>query len=168
MNDLINPITEMHHQRNLWLKITKWIIVKNLMEYRSPYDDNCVSKCLNRYLCAYMYVYKIMYVIEWWTVFALTRGLFWCLFAELHRNEGNKHQNNTRASTWIVHHKNKYIILFLTEYNESINDDQSDDVHTWSLSLTRLVYILLVASQSIADDITITRQLWCKHMKIDL
>ena len=27
--------------------------------------------------------YRIMYVLEWWTVYALTRGLFWCLFPEL-------------------------------------------------------------------------------------
>ena len=45
----------------------------------------------------------IMYVPEWQTVFALTRGLLWCLFPELRSNEGNKHQNNIQvgADTWI-------------------------------------------------------------------
>ena len=36
---------------------------------------------------------KIMYVISWRTVSALTRVLFWCLFPSLLRNLGNKHQN---------------------------------------------------------------------------
>ena len=31
-------------------------------------------------------------------VYARMRGLFWCFFPELHSNEGNKHQNNTRVS----------------------------------------------------------------------
>ena len=33
-----------------------------------------------------------MYVLEWRTVSALTRVLFWCLFPELRSNEGNKQQ----------------------------------------------------------------------------
>ena len=41
---------------------------------------------------------KIMYVLPWRTVYALTRVLFWCLFPSLLRNSGNKHQNNTRVS----------------------------------------------------------------------
>ena len=36
--------------------------------------------------------YRIMYVLAWRTVYALTRGLFWCLFPEKRSNEGNKHQ----------------------------------------------------------------------------
>ena len=42
--------------------------------------------------------YRIMYVLAWRTVYAITRVLFWCLFTELRGNEGNKHQNNTRVS----------------------------------------------------------------------
>ena len=38
---------------------------------------------------------KIMYVLLWRTVYALTRVLFWCLFPSLLRNSGKKHQNNT-------------------------------------------------------------------------
>ena len=65
-----------------------------------------------------------MYELEWRTVSALTRGLFWCLFPELRSKEGNKQQNNTRVSAEAVRHKSTYIILFLTRHNESINDDK--------------------------------------------
>ena len=42
--------------------------------------------------------YRIIHVLEWRTVYALTRELFWCLFPELRSNGGNKHQNNTQVS----------------------------------------------------------------------
>ena len=42
--------------------------------------------------------YRIIYVLEWQIAYALTRGLFWCLFPKLHSNEGNKHQNNTQVN----------------------------------------------------------------------
>ena len=51
-----------------------------------------------------------MYVLEWQTVLALTRGLFWCLFPSLQSNKGNKHQ----------------------QHNESKNDDKNDDFCTSS------------------------------------
>ena len=41
---------------------------------------------------------KIMYILSWRTVSALTRVLFWYLFPSLLRNSGNKHQNNTLVS----------------------------------------------------------------------
>ena len=65
-----------------------------------------------------------VHVLEWRTVSALTRVLFWCLFPELRSNEGNKHQNNTRVSDKTVRLESTYIILFLTRHNESINDDE--------------------------------------------
>ena len=65
-----------------------------------------------------------MYVLKWQTVYALTRGLFGCLFPELQSNEGNKHQNNTRVSTWTVRHKSTYTTLFLTWHNECSNDEK--------------------------------------------
>ena len=68
-----------------------------------------------------------MYALEWWTVSALTRGLFWCLFPELRSNSGNKHQNNTLVSAETVGHSSTYIISFLIWHNESINDDKNDD-----------------------------------------
>ena len=58
--------------------------------------------------------WRIMYVLEWRTVSALTRGLFWCLFPKLRSNEGNKYQNNTPVRAEMVHHESTYIISFLT------------------------------------------------------
>ena len=105
-----------------------------------------------------------MYVLEWRTVSVLKRGLFWCLFPELRSNEGNKYQNNPRVSAETVCQESAYIILFLTWHNESINDDKNDNFYTSSLCLTRLGFVLLMMSQSIADDVTMTRQLWRDHV----
>ena len=66
-----------------------------------------------------------MYVLEWRTVSALTRGLFWCLYPELRSNEGNKYQYNTRVSAEKVRYESAYIISFLTKHNEFINDDKT-------------------------------------------
>ena len=71
-----------------------------------------------------------MYELEWRTVSALTRVLFWCLFPELWSNEGNKYQNNTPVSAEMVRHKSTYIILFLTRHNESINDYKNNELYT--------------------------------------
>ena len=99
---------------------------------------------------------------------ALTRGLFWCLFPELRSNEGNKHQNNTRVSAETVRHESTYIILFLTRHNKSINDDKNDDLYTSSSGPTRSVFDLIMTSQSIADDVTMTRQLWRDRVNSDI
>ena len=82
--------------------------------------------------------------------------------------EGNKYQNNTRVNTETVRHDSTYIILFLTWRNESINDYTNSKLYTSSPCLTCSVFILLMTSQSIADDITITRQLWCDHVNNDI
>ena len=95
---------------------------------------------------------RIMYALEWRIVSALTKGLFWCLCL-------NKLQNNTRGGAETVRHKSTYIILFFTGHNKSINDYKNDDLYTWSLCTTRSVFVLLMTSQSIADDITMTKQL---------
>ena len=55
---------------------------------------------------------KIMYVLLWQTVYALTRVLFWCLFPSLLRNSGNKHQNNPLVSAETIRHSSTYIILY--------------------------------------------------------
>ena len=81
-----------------------------------------------------------MYVLEWWTVSAIARGLFCCLFPELWSNEGNKHQNNTQVSAETVRHNSTYIILFLIWQNDSINDDKNDDLYTSSPCLTRFSF----------------------------
>ena len=65
-----------------------------------------------------------MYILEWRTVSLLTRRLFWCLFLELRSRERTWYQNNTQVSAETVSHETKYIILFLTWYNVSINDDK--------------------------------------------
>ena len=62
--------------------------------------------------------------------------LFWCLFAELQRNEENKHQNNTQVSGETVHHESTYIILFPMQHKESINGDNNEDLYTSSPCLT--------------------------------
>ena len=109
-----------------------------------------------------------MYALECRTVSALTRGSFWCLFPELRRNEGNKHQNNTRMSAETVRHESTCIILFLTQHNGDKNDDKNDDLHTSTPRFTRWIYIMLMTSQSIVDDVTITRQLWRDHVNSDI
>ena len=55
---------------------------------------------------------KIMYVLSWWTLYALTRVLFWCLFPSVLRNSGNEKQHNPRVSTETVRHSSRYILLF--------------------------------------------------------
>ena len=109
-----------------------------------------------------------MYALAWRTVYVLTRVLFWRLFPELRSNEANKHKNNTRVSALTVPHKSTYIILFLTRQNESINDAKYEDLHTSSPCLTRSLYVLLMTSQSIGDDVTMTRQLWREHVTSDI
>ena len=77
-------------------------------------------------------------------------------------------KNNTRVSAETVCHESTYIILFLTWHNESINDNKSDDLYTLSPCLTRLDFVLLMTSQSIADDVTTTWQLWRDHVNCDI
>ena len=57
-----------------------------------------------------------MYVLEWRTVSALTRGLFLCLLI---------HKNNPRVSAETVRDESTYIILFLARHKVSINDDKT-------------------------------------------
>ena len=67
-----------------------------------------------------------------------------------------------------VRHKSTYIILFLTQHNESINDAKNEDLHTSSPCLTHSLYVLLMTSQSIDDEVTMTRQLWREHVTSDI
>ena len=105
-----------------------------------------------------------MYVLEGRTVSAFTRGVFWWLRS----NEGNKYPNNSRVSAEKVRHENTYIILFIKRLAESTNDDKNDDLYTSSSCLTFLVFFLPVTSQSIADDVTMTKQLWRAHVNSEL
>ena len=70
----------------------------------------------------------------------------------------------TRVSTETVHHESTYVILFLTRHNDYINDDKNDDLYTPSPCLTRSVFVLLMTSQSIAYDVTMTRHLRRDHV----
>ena len=82
-----------------------------------------------------------MYVLQWRTVSVLTRGLFWCLFPELRSTQGNKNQNNPRVIAETVRHESTYIILFLTRYNESINDNATTIfTHRPRVSLTQFSF----------------------------
>ena len=51
---------------------------------------------------------KLMHVLSWWAVSALTRVLFWCLFGILFYN---KHQNNPVLSAETFCHPRRYSIL---------------------------------------------------------
>ena len=57
---------------------------------------------------------KIIYVLLWRTVSALTRVLFWYLLPSLLRNSGNKHQNNPLVSAATIRHTSTYIILYVS------------------------------------------------------
>ena len=118
--------------KNAWNYTTLTPLIKNIMIYNQK---------------------RIMYVLEWRTVLALTRGLFWCL----------KYQNNTRVSADTVRHESTYIILFLTRHNESINEDENTIfTHHPHVSLARFSFCwwrpnrLLMTSQwpDICDAIT--------------
>ena len=90
-----------------------------------------------------------MYVLDWWTVSALTRGLLLCLFPELRSNEGNKYKNNPRVGAETVRHESAYIILFLTRHSVLINDDKKDDIYTSSPCFARSVSFC-----------------WCRHNQL--
>ena len=111
-----------------------------------------------------------MYSCDKLFISALTRGLFWCLFLDLRGNEGNKHthKKNTRASAETARHESTYIILFLTRHNESIDNDKNDDLYTSSPCLNRSVSVLQMTSQTIADDVTMTRNLWRDNVNNDI
>ena len=109
-----------------------------------------------------------MYVLSWRTVSALTRELFWCLFPELQSNAGNKHQINARVSAETVRHERTYIILFVTRHNKSINVDKNEDLYASSMCHIYIVFIMVMTSQSIADDATMTWPLWRDHVNNDI
>ena len=58
-----------------------------------------------------------MYVLEWQTVSALKRGLFWGL---LRSNERNKHQNNTWVSAETVRHDDA------NDADNDVDDEEND------------------------------------------
>ena len=74
---------------------------------------------------------------------------------------------NTRVSTETIRHESTYIVLFLTWYG-SLNDDKNDDLYTSSPCLTRPVFVLLMTSQLLANNVTMARQLWRDRVNSDI
>ena len=97
-------------------------VKKNSLIDSSLEDDSYFLKVLCwqsylKFISNICQMYRIMHVRKWRTVNALMRGLFWCLFPEVHSNMGNKHQRNTQASASTVHHESTYMNLFLKLHN---------------------------------------------------
>ena len=135
--------TDWTHRMWTFWNVSHWLLIKQIVAIKY-YRHSCESSAWD--------TWRIMSVHKWRTVSALTRGSFWCLL--------DKHQNNTRVGAETVRHESTYTVLFLTRHNESINDDENDDFYISSACLTRSVFVLLMTSQSIADDVAMTRQLW--------
>ena len=95
-------IMKYHHMFVIQWECTCHKIGERVQRHRYDIWRHCrytdIYALLERFEKRLMSKYRIMYVLAWRTVYALTRGLFWCLFPELRSNEGNKHQNNTRVS----------------------------------------------------------------------
>ena len=91
-------------------------------------------------------------------LFQCSREGYFCVYY-------NKHRNNTRMSAETVRFESIHIMLFLTRHDESKNDDKNDELYT---SSPRLAQVSLVISQSNADDVTITKQLWRDHLNSDI
>ena len=91
-------------------------------------------------------------------LFQRSREGFFVFISRVAKQPGKKHKNNTRVSAEMVRHESTYIILFHARHNESKNDDKNVDLYTSSPCLAHSVFVLLMTSQSIADDVTITKQ----------
>ena len=66
----------------------------------------------------------------------------------------DRHTNNIRVSTKTGRQESTYITLFLTRHKYAINDENNDELHTWTPWLTHSVYLLLMTSQLMADEVT--------------
>ena len=60
------------------------------------------------------------------------------------------------------------IFYFLHYENVYMDDDKNDNLHTSTPCVNSSVYVLVMTSQSIVDNITMTRQLWRNHVKSDV
>ena len=80
-----------------------WRHQQNIKRASETRDDVWRSSFLSSFMDSLCRVRnRIMYVLLWRTVYALTRVLFWCLFPSLLRNSGYKHQNNPLVSTFLT------------------------------------------------------------------
>ena len=81
-----------------------------------------------------------MYVLEWRTVSALMKGLFWCLFPELRSNDGNKYQITPEWAQKQFVTRVHTLFYFLHDIT-SINDDKTTIVtHRPRVSLARFSF----------------------------
>ena len=93
--------------------IDRDVISRTKTEWVRHRDDVWRSVFLSSLLDSLCHVgNKMMYVLEWQTVSALTWVLFWCLFPPMLRNSG-KYQNNPFVSAEPVCHSSTYIILYI-------------------------------------------------------
>ena len=116
--------------------------------------------------------------------FCANERVIWCLFPELRKDEGNEHQNNTRVGAEQFVTRVYTLLYFLRDirihkWRRKRRSSHIDTIKQVMLGLLRCFdtstqflacpdYILQMTSQSIADDVTITRQLWRQHMKISI
>ena len=131
-------------------KHTSWIFT----------NDECPVWILN--------IHKIMVVLEWRTVYALTRGFFGVYFPSCTATRETNTKITLEWGQFVTRVHKAYIILFFIRHNVSVNKHKNDDFHTSSPCLTRSPHVLLMTSQSIAGDVTMTRQLWRDHVKSDM
>ena len=99
--DLIRNRLWRHQQNENWASETQGWRVK-IVVFINIYGFVMLCKKWN----------KIMYVLSWQTVSALTQVLFWCLFPLLLCNLGNNHQNNPLVSAETVRHWSTHSILW--------------------------------------------------------
>ena len=74
-----------------------------------------------------------------------------------------KTTNNPQVSPETVHHGSTYIIIILTWQNETMNDDKTK-IFTYRPVSDSLGFRSADDVTTIADDVTMTRQLWCYHL----
>ena len=101
--------------RSLW-RLQQSIMTSSVERKPSEWKrGRCIKKLLFSSFIDSIYRIrnKIMYVLSWKTVSALTRALFWHSFPSLLRNSGNKHQNNPLTSAETVRHPSTDIIFYL-------------------------------------------------------
>ena len=131
-----------------------------------------------RFVAVYSVTIVLSFLVDWYhscthfcTVVSqagIRRDL--CMYSsdELFQHSENKHQNDTRVNTETFCYESTYITLSITWQNESINDDKNDDLYTSFPCLTRSVFVLLMTSQSIADDSTMIKRMWRDHVNSDI
>ena len=109
---------------------TDYPLMRNMLRFVS--SNPTMFYALVRYVCIYKYLYLFIYiciytmdVLQRRTVCMLIRGLFWCWFPELRRNQD---RYTITAVEWA--HKQfvtrvHTLLKFLTQHPKSMNDDKT-------------------------------------------